>query len=491
MLLKKMENLKHQIIEMRNRMDKEPKKTYSLQSYKEKRTKFSLKRGLIVTVLNISLIVSSAVIVAPQSYADTLPTDIQGHWSEPFVTSLVNQGVISGYPDGTFKPDKAISNAEFLSLTLKAMNETVQGANTGETWDMPIMKRAYELGLVKTGEPMTNATSEITREQSAAILYRALEIKEGVEYDQCYTSILDQVIFDHDQIESAYRDSVYSMLQKGVFTGNANHFNAKGLMTRGASCVVIERVLDKSKRANPTKTKNGFRVSVELKEPIESQNSIQMLFENGKPVIDHEKVISELKQHENNTFSGFLYDYYYYDDYINRTWSAPGYDNYEAKKEYADSLISIGIEAMKVFYNYDYRNDMKSYEKSLQWVSATNNPQKNRIEALINSIQSNTLVMESQFVTDKSLFYNSSDGSKRLRGRLYFTFKSPSQKAEMFQTEFEDVVVKLKVDQWYYIDLEAYVGDYGGHSGVEWEHSTPNYASNCYLTDFIPVNPLN
>ena len=433
----------------------------------------------------------SILMLSQMTFASDALTDIQGHWSEPFVTSLVSQGVISGYPDGTFKPDKTISNAEFLSLTLKAMNETVQGANTGETWDMPIMKRAYELGLVKTGEPMTNATNEITREQAAAILYRALQIKEGIEYDQCYTSILDQVIFDHDQIESAYRDSVYSMLQKGVFTGNANHFDAKGLMTRGASCVVIERVLDKSKRADPTKTKNKFRVFVDLKIPVESENNIQMPFENGKPIIDTEKVIAELKQHENNVFSGFLLDYYYYDDFINKTWYGAGYDNYEAKKEYTDSLVSIGIEAMKVFYNFDYRNDMKSYQKSLEWVSATNNACKDSIENLINSIQSNTLVMESQFVTDKTLFYNSSDGDKRLRGRLYFIFKSPSQKAEMFQTYHEDTVVNLKVDQWYYIDLEALVGNYGGHSGVEWEHSTPNYATNYYITDFIPIIPLN
>ncbi|MBF4693924.1 S-layer homology domain-containing protein [Fusibacter ferrireducens] len=462
-----------------------------LQMTEASKKRFSYRAHLILPVLSIVLFISSAVVVAPQSYADALPTDIQGHWSETFVKSLVNQGVISGYPDGTFKPDKAISNVEFLSLTLKAMNETVQSVNMGETWDMPIMKRAFELGLVKMGEPMTNATSEITREQAAAILYRALQIKEGVRYDQCYTSILDQVIFDHDQIESAYRDSVYSMLQKGVFTGNDNHFDAKGLMTRGASCVVIERVIDKGKRANPTKTKNGFRVFVDLKIPVESEKSIQMPFENGNPIIDTEKVITELKQHENNVFTGSLYDYYYYDDFINLEWSGGRYVTYEAKKERVDSMINIGIEAMKVFYNYDYREDMKSYQKSLEWVSATNYPKKDRIENLIHSIQNNTLIMESQFITDKELFYNSSDGSKRLRGRLYFYFKSPSQKAEMFQTHFNDGVVNLKVDQWYYIDLEALVGDYGGHSGVEWEHSTPNYANNYYITDFIPVMPSN
>ncbi|MBF4695103.1 S-layer homology domain-containing protein [Fusibacter ferrireducens] len=449
------------------------------------------REHLILPVLSIVLFISSVIVVAPQSYADALPTDIAGHWSEPFVTSLVNQGVISGYPDGTFKPDKTISNVEFLSLTLKAMNENVQGACMGETWDMPIMKRAFELGLVKTGEPMTESMNEITREQAATILYRALQIKEGIQYDQCYTSTLNQVIFDHDQIESAYRDGVYSMLQKGIFTGNANYFDAKNIMTRGASCVVIERVLDKSKRANHSDVLNGVRVRKNFVEPIESQVAVQIPFSNGKPVIDTENVINELKKHENNVFTGFLDDFYYYEDFINKTWYAPGYDNYEAKKEYTDSMINIGIEGMKVFYNFDYRDDLKVYKKSLEWVSAPNNACKDSIENLISSIQSNTLVMESQFVTDKSLFYNSSEGKKRLRGRLYFIYKSPSQKAEMFQTHFEDIIVNLKVDQWYYIDLEALVGDFGISNGVEWEHSNPNYATNYYLTDFIPVNSSN
>ena len=174
-----------------------------------------IKKKLLTAILSITLLASS---LSVQSFATAIPSDINGHWSEPFVTSLVSQGVISGYPDGTFKPDKSISNVEFLSLTLKAMDETIPTAQNGETWDMPIMNKAISVGLAHLGEPMAAATNEITREQSATILYRALQIKEGIQYDQCYTPILDQVIFDHDQINSLYRDSVYSMLQKGVFT---------------------------------------------------------------------------------------------------------------------------------------------------------------------------------------------------------------------------------------------------------------------------------
>lgn len=500
MLLNKMENLKDQMIEIKNGNGGKAGKTgrekkvrsairYGLQACKESLNRLSFKKGLMLTVLNISLIVSSAIIIVPQSYADTLPTDIQGHWSEPFVTSLVDQGVISGYPDGTFKPDKTISNVEFLSLTLKAMNETVQDASTSETWDMPIMKRASELGLVKTGESMTNATNEITREQAAAILYRALQIKEGIEYDQCYTPLLDQIIFDHDQIESAYRDSVYSMLQKGVFTGNENHFDAKGLMTRGASCVVIERVLDKGKRANPSKIENGARVTVYPLWPKESPSALNVPFENGKPVMNKDQVLSELRQYENNKFAGSLDDFYYYEDFINEKWYGAGYDTYEAKKNKVDSFYETATGIMKVLYNFSYLDDLIKYEKDLRWYRSNTYSADENVKRHLAEIKDGNLVMESYFITDESMLYSGSDYEIRTRGRLYFKFSSPSQKAIMRYGQ--GGIEALTVDQWYYIDQEVLVGNLAGNGQFSWEHKKETFYKEIYLSNYIPLEPIN
>ncbi|GAU75802.1 S-layer homology domain-containing protein [Fusibacter sp. 3D3] len=443
-----------------------------------------LTKILTTTLLTLTIL-TQIIIVAQPSFASSTPTDIQGHWSEPFVTSLVSQGVISGYPDGTFKPDKTISNVEFLSLTLKAMNETVQGASSSESWDMPIMKRAYELGLVKTGEPMADATNEITREQSATVLYRALQIKEGIQYDQCYTSILDQVIFDHDQIESAYRDSVYSMLQKGVFTGNSNHFDAKGLMTRGASCVVIERVIDVEKRANPSKVENGARVTVYPLWPKESLSTLNVPFENGKPVMNKEQVLSELRQYENNKFGGSLDDFYYYDDFINIKWYGLGYDTYEAKKEAVDSYYETATGIMKVLYNYSYLDDLVQHEKNLRWYLTNSFGADELVKSHMSKMMSDTLVIESCFVTDKSLLYSASSHEIRVRGRLYFIFKSPSKTAIMADVE------NLNIDQWYYIDQEVLVGVLAGNGQFEWEHKEETYYKKIYLSDCIPLSPLN
>ena len=43
-------------------------------------------------------------------------TDIQGHWAGSVLEKWETQALISGYEDGTIRPDHQISRAEFVSL---------------------------------------------------------------------------------------------------------------------------------------------------------------------------------------------------------------------------------------------------------------------------------------------------------------------------------------------------------------------------------------
>lgn len=426
-----------------------------------------------------------AQITPNPTYANTQPTDISGHWSESFVTSLVNQGVISGYPDGTFKPDKAISSSEFLSLILKAIGETPSAAQSGEAWDAPIIKLAIEKGIIKSDDTFALTNQELTREETAYILYNTLSQKESFKYDQCYTPILDQVIFDHGTISAKYRDAVYSMLQKGVLTGNQNYFYPSQNFNRGGACVVIERVMDKEKRANPDDvTKNGYVVFVTTVEPKESTTARTVPFENGKPVIDNETVLKELKQYPYNSFSGRLADYYDYEGYINSTWKNPKYKTVESKREIVDEYYNVAVESLKVAHNYSYNGDLVKYEKDLKYYKVNDYRASEWIDARINEIKEKSLDMESYFITDKSLFYCASDGTNRTRGRLYFVFHSPSHDMTMHGQ-------KLKADQWYYMDFEVETATSIGQGSIVWERSDVTLGGTVYLSNIIPINPSN
>ena len=46
--------------------------------------------------------------------------DIQGHWAQPCIEYLVQKEIVSGYPDDTFRPEQAITRAEFAAIVGKA-----------------------------------------------------------------------------------------------------------------------------------------------------------------------------------------------------------------------------------------------------------------------------------------------------------------------------------------------------------------------------------
>jgi hypothetical protein len=55
----------------------------------------------------------------PSQIVSTGFADLNGHWAAGFVEALVNQGFISGFPDGTFQPATPITRAQYAALITK------------------------------------------------------------------------------------------------------------------------------------------------------------------------------------------------------------------------------------------------------------------------------------------------------------------------------------------------------------------------------------
>lgn len=47
-------------------------------------------------------------------------SDLQGYWATECITQLAGRNIISGYPDGRFRPDAPVTRAEFAALVSKA-----------------------------------------------------------------------------------------------------------------------------------------------------------------------------------------------------------------------------------------------------------------------------------------------------------------------------------------------------------------------------------
>ena len=103
--------------------------------------------------LNRAPAIASSFIVAPDA---SLPlfTDIQGHWAANFITGLANQNLISGFEDGSFKPDATMNRAQYAAIIAKAFNPPAKRATTNFTdipasfWAKPAIDQAYQGGFI-------------------------------------------------------------------------------------------------------------------------------------------------------------------------------------------------------------------------------------------------------------------------------------------------------------------------------------------------------
>ncbi|MCL2814513.1 MAG: S-layer homology domain-containing protein [Oscillospiraceae bacterium] len=49
-------------------------------------------------------------------------TDVEGHWAWQYILAMSEKGYIAGYPDGTFRPDRHITRAEAITLLNRIQN---------------------------------------------------------------------------------------------------------------------------------------------------------------------------------------------------------------------------------------------------------------------------------------------------------------------------------------------------------------------------------
>lgn len=104
-----------------------------------------LKRSEASAFIVKALGVQNTVLQQKATYSQTSFKDVpKAEWYAPYVGYMTQKGIITGYPDGTFKPDEYISEKAFFSLVLKAMGYT----STDFDWNS-INKVAYEAGLVE------------------------------------------------------------------------------------------------------------------------------------------------------------------------------------------------------------------------------------------------------------------------------------------------------------------------------------------------------
>jgi len=78
--------------------------------------------------------------------------DCAFHWGEPYVETAAKNNILSGYPDGTFKPDNLVTYAEGVTILLNLKGYKEEINSNSIRWPFNYLNKAKELRLLNSIE---------------------------------------------------------------------------------------------------------------------------------------------------------------------------------------------------------------------------------------------------------------------------------------------------------------------------------------------------
>jgi len=98
-------------------------------------------------------------------------SDAQGHWAESYIGFAASMNIVVGYPDGTFKPDATMTIDEAMTMVIRALGYT--DASIKGTWPTNYKVKALDLELT---DGLSALSGGAARGDVAMLLFNALEV---------------------------------------------------------------------------------------------------------------------------------------------------------------------------------------------------------------------------------------------------------------------------------------------------------------------------
>lgn len=164
-------------------------------------------------------------------------------WAAESISSLTAAGIVSGYPDKTFRPSNTVTREEFVTMIVKALGISDDGAECtmtdvdGGEWYYKTIAAAQNNGIVNGYEDGTFGIGRtISREEACTMLLRSAEVG-AVELVEKYNTM---VFADNDQISEYAAEAVKKLQRAGIVNGTDNdRFAPSDSLTRAMAAKLI------------------------------------------------------------------------------------------------------------------------------------------------------------------------------------------------------------------------------------------------------------
>ena len=188
----------------------------------------------------------TAVLAASMAMSVTAfgaPTDIQGHWAQNTINKWVDKGDISGYPDGTFRPNNMITRAEFVVLVNNAMGYTKSGYAyfsdvPSHYWGKNAIQTGVAAGYISgDGNGIFRPNDPVTRQEAAAMISRILDLKQNESRAYRYT--------DSYAISNWAKGVVGAVSEAGIMAGYPDgSFGPNKVLTRAEAVLALDKTMN-------------------------------------------------------------------------------------------------------------------------------------------------------------------------------------------------------------------------------------------------------
>ena len=170
----------------------------------------------------------------------------KSHWAYESIAAMSKSGIINGFDDKTFRPDAAVTRAEFCKMLFGILRTDADESADADfsdvsraDWFYDAVRRLAQSGIVKGSDGMFRPDDNITREDAAVIIKRfaeycgaALDVRrESAEFD------------DNSDISDYAKSAVGDRYVSEIINGSDNNrFEPKQSMTRAQAAAMIARI---------------------------------------------------------------------------------------------------------------------------------------------------------------------------------------------------------------------------------------------------------
>ena len=218
-----------------------------------------MNKKLITTPI-LSLLLGTTLLTPQIASAKTFKDVKQSDWHYNVVNELSDKGIINGYEDNTFKPQRPVSYAEFLTLLNNAIGTKQAPDYTNPTkWYKPTFDYLKSKGVITT---IANPNAEITRNEMAKYLSLGLQKLKN----QKPNTTAPTTIKDFASIPADYKDYVANTVNAGLIKGDEHqNFNGAKSLTRAETAVIIKGLgggtTDEAKKPTPVADEKGLQLT--------------------------------------------------------------------------------------------------------------------------------------------------------------------------------------------------------------------------------------